>query len=1374
MSCSCTGNCDLISINNLVLSDTFHTWYDRTNEIIDAVNPIQVYDVNVGLTDGGLTSQTTCIGGNSNGVITLKVQPGPGIGVGTTVTPGYYLNHTMIDVSNMTTKGLTGFDDAVIANRPSAAFPSVNDWYIVSDVLDASLGSGAGTPKRVKANHILPPTVYLPNGFQFNGDISINGNLSIQGTQSNIDSNDLRIEDKLIELAFHRLVSIDVTGPTYGNTFLTPGLTMYYYDPGVGNTAAYTTVGQISEVKSLDSGKTNIKLHNFSEGGVNDIVAGGRLSVTGSYFDFTMAAGPTTTDSFYTDKNLQEAGLYIHGSEGDKYFIWTDDWGPTPVTYKAFISTDNLGVSGDSKAIISSQFKAYGYNTQNDNKFHFVGYEGAAPSIRLGGLGTGSDQYGYWSVTRQNYGLTGAQQPLVFTFKPFAATGEVTEFTIWSGASGSTFPTTTVGGQGNNRVGNFAHGLNVDFLDGAHGITVPTAWSIPIALSTGKIDPNWVDSNAITKCYTVANHGFRVGDVLRLNPDNGSLTGAQANSRQNAEVLGIVSTVADSSNFCIVTKGFISGFTASPGSNINAIFPLVTGNAYFLSPDNPGRMVGNPDSVIEFGEVRKPLMVALSSDSAYIHNYLGVVEGDETDIVDVQGLHPIGMIMPYSGITGNIPYGWLACDGSRLERDLWYELFEVIGQKYGFSGLFDNTYASGNVPIFFQTIDNFGGGGTRGLKVNDAIRIEDPIDPTNFIDTYVTLVTATKFEVPAFDPFFTTNQDGKYTIRGTSQVEGKTKVFFLPDSRARVLMGEAQAPFPVARRMRLGEIGGANFKSLIETDIPPHQHRLRSLGVSFDPGASAGVLGFDIVNDPQNQMQWAGIGNEAAEYKYTSFNRGAQTAFDNRPSYLTINWIIRARKGLSAMILSGHNHDDRYIRYDASQTLTTGNRSQFRSNAKVLRNDADDTFAGNLAVTGSMVANLHVGGATLGITGNGSIGGNAVVGGSLTAGNTTIVGSLTITGGVVTTVNGTSPNTGFLVVKDALTASSWGSYTPVVDVARKFYNAAVKVIAGDQYSAAVNLFNNNTNHYQGGAGTDDQARINFFGVAAENQTSPRYSSSVGFAIRGPGASDEYGVALGSNYEYRVGMNIAGSPLSNIDETAFIATRRSDQIGDGSIRYKMKRLKEADPNDETNEMVVQNSVGELRKAPVAPRFFTGAIRTRTLLLGGYAGANLVANTTNPALLAAQENRMYNAPGGVGQPQYIASDPNNFGWYYLNIADDLIPTNATGVLVQWNMMSSNQSDPHGTNWLASPTGEDPDQDNGILIGSLRTGNQGNYGGFGGQTFIPIDNRGLVVNGTTYLTKRRIWYRFGGVGDTPYYTTGDVILSDFGLQLSVIGWF
>ena len=63
-----------------------------------------------------------------------------------------------------------------------------------------------------------------------------------------------------------------------------------------------------------------------------------------------------------------------------------------------------------------------------------------------------------------------------------------------------------------------------------------------------------------------------------------------------------------------------------------------------------------------------------------------------------QGLHNIsgitGTIQMYAGLIA--PSGWMFCDGSAISREIYSELFSVIGTAYG-SGNGSNTF---NVPNF--------------------------------------------------------------------------------------------------------------------------------------------------------------------------------------------------------------------------------------------------------------------------------------------------------------------------------------------------------------------------------------------------------------------------------------------------------------------------------------------------------------------------------------------------------------------------------------------------------------------------------------------------------------------------------------------------
>lgn len=1231
MSCSCTGNCDLINISNLVLSDTFHTWYDRTNEIIDAINPLQIYDVNVGQTDGGLTLNSTCVNGDTNGVITLKVWPGPGIGVGTTLTPNYYLNHTMIDVSNMLTLGETGFSDAIVANRSLTSFPNNNDWFIVSDTLDNRLGSGAGTPKRISAQHILPPTVYLPPGFQFNGNVSINGNFSVQGTASNIDSNDLRIEDKVIEIAYHRLVTIDVTGPTYGG-FPAQGAKFHYYDPGVTNVNDYTTVGEISQVNFYPT-YTTLKLHNFTFGGVNDIVAGGRISITGTALDFSMIAGPTTTENFYGDIELDEAGIRVRGSDSDKHFIWVYEQGPYEEVVNTFMADTNLGVSGTDNHIYSSRFKSFGYfdpdvmayKDDYNNKFHFIGHEGADTSIRLGGLGTAGSPdstYGFWALTRYNYGSTGSQQPLVFSFKQSSNHGETDKFTIWSSASGPSYPYITgPTGQGNNVTTNFAQRLNVDLLDGAHGTTMPTPFSIPVARASGTIDPGWIDfdNSSIGKCYSVTAHSFVIGDVVRLDPDNLSITGAIATSPENAEVLGIVNRVVDADNFCVTTKGYISGLTGTASSRIASILPLSPGNAYFLSADNVRGMIADPDggaSQLQLGEIRKPLIVALGPDSAYVHNYLGAVfggiasgggagaTGTLSDVVDIQGLMPVGIIQPFSGELEYIPSGWLLCDGRRLEKSLWTELHTAIGQKFYADGTLNSSYnpiAGGNVPIDIA-------GWNRGLQINDAVTVEATVNGVlRQSDTFVTAVSGTtvSFDETTFAYGDTFGGATSFRIRGRLKTpsESYTSVFFIPDLRRRILVGATKGlTGALTPSISVGDIGGTNQVTLSSANIPPHEHRLNSISVNTGLDTQIGV-GFAIQTPDSTSNTF-----------YTArgpLGVSTATPFDNMQEYVTVHWIIRAQKGLSAIILTGHNHDDRYVRYDQSQTVTSSQRSTFRTNAHVLSDgfDGGATFTNRLTITGGAVIGDD-GSSLLVVRSGASFGGGATFnsvgilrypfsGASLT--HQGMIGVDDVSNYTRWAVRGNpysqaSNGYGDLLVENGWTGSPWNTISGSIPLMQ---TAAVKVRGGTISTASIAIFNDNAL-----GSTNDTCSVLMYGkgTASDDATEVRFSGGIrGKIDRGEDTSTitrKFSVVLG------------GGSTPNGAEDVLTFTRKQSTPATVDINIPKGLATISSPSsyvvlDSNNNLKKVTTVTSVANIPISSNTLTGSASfdTRHFQVGG---------------------------------------------------------------------------------------------------------------------------------------------------------------------------
>lgn len=877
---SCTAS-DLVSIPSLVLSDTFNTWFDRTNQLIQVSNSLNLLDIGVGPTNGGLLIERGCTNGYYSGVAVLYVRAGAGLGIGTEAFTNNY-NKVVVDAASLQDYG-----------GNTASNPAPTDYYIISDKSDTRQGAD-GTPKRIVASRILPNTIEFGttgNGtLNIQGNLNVIGNISVAGTQSYIDSNDLRIEDKMIELAYGRYAEMVVEGSSLTAGTFSAGMTAFYDDTLVPNTEENaSTVGKVYSwalgTTSASGTTGTIRISSFSVGGVDDFVAGGNLVITGSgYASMLEVTGSIGIgDYFLTDDQLQPAGIVIKGSEGDKTFLWVcnaaDNGGEN---WNAFVANKNLGVSGPSNWILSSKFASYGYlDSSVNNTFTYLGQ---------------GDTFTKYTVGNQlvmEHSITGAT------------------------SQGATFGIVNMGSTGPNvfpgvPVYDWVKYFNADQLDGAHATTASIPWHIPIMGAEGRVAGDLLSADSIRKTFTVSGHAFSKGDIVRVNT-NGSLTFAAANTVPTAEALGMVDSVSGNS-VTLVTKGFISGLT---GTRINAVLPLATGNVYFLSPTTLGGLIDSPDTGVGIGpgEVRKAMLLAMGSNSGYVLNYTGVVEGDEpTDTIYMSTFAPIGSIQSYAGPATRLPRSWLLCDGRRVDRNLYPELYDLIGQTF-----YAQSTKGGADSITMV-------GDTRQLAANDNVRLEWSVTggtvATNAVVLTVTentrVVTLSIVDTDAF-----TAIDTGTTVRVYGRVaSSNTSTFFIPDLRGR-------SPF------------GA------------------SVGVSI-PG-SGNILPSLLLGDMGGSHETV-LNQQAAEGTVVWGN--STSTVSNMPPYTAMNWIIRAKKGADATILTGHNHDFNYVRYDiphtisggAANNLSSSNRSQFRTNTRTLGNglDGSETYYNNLVVDGDL------------------------------------------------------------------------------------------------------------------------------------------------------------------------------------------------------------------------------------------------------------------------------------------------------------------------------------------------------------------------------------------------------------------------------------
>ena len=116
-------------------------------------------------------------------------------------------------------------------------------------------------------------------------------------------------------------------------------------------------------------------------------------------------------------------------------------------------------------------------------------------------------------------------------------------------------------------------------------------------------------ASQVTVDLNVTTHGFAVGDVLYLN--GSTYTKAVASSAAAAEVIGVVSAVADTNNFTLLLAGQITGLTS-----------LSAGTVYFLDPSTAGSVTSTEPSTT--GQISKPVYLADSATTAVFLPHRGI------------------------------------------------------------------------------------------------------------------------------------------------------------------------------------------------------------------------------------------------------------------------------------------------------------------------------------------------------------------------------------------------------------------------------------------------------------------------------------------------------------------------------------------------------------------------------------------------------------------------------------------------------------------------------------------------------------------------------------------------------------------------------
>jgi hypothetical protein len=875
---------DLINLDTLVLTDTFNTWLNRTNQIVDTINPLQVYDVDVGAgsttteTGAGLAKYTGQSAGNYNGVITIGLNPGPGVGFESLSGQ----SRTVIDFAMFDDYGriLTGQGISGAITRVASS-----DEYIVNDVSDTLGGAKPeGVAKKVKARNMLPPEIAM-DSLTISGNLIVLGNLSTYGANDYIAANDLRIEDKQIELAYQQAIPLTLTGVTSGTFPLAGGPTAYYFT--TASTLTHSFYGHVQSFTGSAVGPTgSIVIGSLfgslydtnNEYGPEDFGATGYISlnVTGANRYLYISKGGITS-SFLTNVNLDEGGLVLKGSQGDKswLWIWTDN--DTGRYYDSWQTDSNIGVNGSTYGVISRVYRSYGYTgtDQTKSQFIFTAESGNDAEIYIAEteneLAPLNFTGGAWKIAKRklnNY--------LVFSAGATGISGTIESFYIVPGPSGTVYSGIPVN--------NYAKNLNVDLLDGAHASTTASAYAIPVADAYGRINGDFLNADAVRRRYTQTNHGLTFGMAVRILPSTGGFTSAVATSAEYAEAIGIVSAVHSSNEFTVTHQGKIDNILGSSMTLEGVGF--TAGNVYFLgaSANNRGKLIADPDYAaatrIATGQIRKPLLLAISATQGYVLDYVGTKVPTATDQVYLYGLVPVGTIQAYAGSLANLTSEWLLCDGDRYRALDYPELYNTIVKTYEAKIEFAASGTTGMVV-----------GGARNITEGDTYKVIRNDTGVEYSATVASGGVNTATGVITFTSFIDCGSGTHRFIPSTNSL-GET-IFFVPDLRTRSIVGGSTGDSNYSSvglsAYTLAEYGGSENFALGPGTIPAHTHTTTTISAN-------------VVSGSQTLITSVGSGGIAA----------TGDSISNRDPYLVTHYIIRAKAETGATILTGHNHDGRY------------------------------------------------------------------------------------------------------------------------------------------------------------------------------------------------------------------------------------------------------------------------------------------------------------------------------------------------------------------------------------------------------------------------------------------------------------------------------
>ena len=423
-------------------------------------------------------------------------------------------------------------------------------------------------------------------------------------------------------------------------------------------------------------------------------------------------------------------------------------------------------------------------------------------------------------------------------------------------------------------------------------------------------------TKTLKETITQTSHGFVVGDVVRwdgtLSPPK--YTKARANTALNAEVAGVVNTVADANNFELTYHGYIEV----------AAFSALTDPVMFLSADTAGGLTASPPSAV--GTVVKPVLTKNTNGSGYlVMNYLGTQIGGSSTVA-VDEIQPVGTIMPYAGTA--IPDTWLACDGASYAIADYPELYNrtryttgdrvplhgyiiELGMNASASAYYSNLqighillFADGVSPtsasynnigvVVSKTAPNIAAPGAYPVTV----KILPKYDSTPTMKKFAFanhLVTNTTGIVPFTNETLATRVTGAAAAAHSSNASVVVHAL-CPDLRGRTVVGTNASGYDqtdgdaglasAVGVYDLGQQGGEEAHILTTAEMPAHSHTYNERTTNTSVGLVAGTGNNGIVTSSTSSV-------------------GGNTPHNNMPPYLAVRYIIKAKPYTRAAIIDG-------------------------------------------------------------------------------------------------------------------------------------------------------------------------------------------------------------------------------------------------------------------------------------------------------------------------------------------------------------------------------------------------------------------------------------------------------------------------------------